>query len=138
VPFLQQGPVIDVGVGTGIGVPSLVGLSTVVGVDGSVEMLTVAVKQDREWKQHSPLVCFVCALAEALPFRAECFPTAISITMLQNLEDASLGIEELIRILTKDGTLAVTSLSRILPLQKLEADLKVNYTQIRRFENLAE
>ncbi|MFW9935143.1 MAG: class I SAM-dependent methyltransferase [Candidatus Thorarchaeota archaeon] len=138
MPFLQQGPILDVGVGTGIGLSSLIGLSSVVGVDGSIEMLGVAMRRNGEWKHRSSLVCFVCAVAEALPFRAHCMPTVISITMLQNLADVRLGIEELTRVLQKDGTLAVTSLSRILPLQEIEALLKMNYTIIRRFEGLAE
>jgi ubiquinone/menaquinone biosynthesis C-methylase UbiE len=137
-PFLHEGPVIDVGVGTGIGLPSLKGLCSVVGVDGSIEMLGLAIRRNNEWKHLLSLVCFVCAVAEALPFRTSCVPTVISITMLQNLADAQLGLDELIRILEKDGELAVTSLSQILPLQKIEAGLKVNYTLITRFEGLAE
>ncbi|MFX1564565.1 MAG: class I SAM-dependent methyltransferase [Promethearchaeota archaeon] len=138
MPFLQEGPIIDIGVGTGIGLSTLLDLSLVVGVDGSIEMLGLAVKRENEWKHLSFLVCFVCAVAEALPFRAGCVPTVISITMLQNLANVRLGLGELIRILQKEGKLAVTSLSRILPLQKIEAGLKVNYTLVKRFESLAE
>ena len=137
-PLLVRGLIIDVGVGTGIGLPSLKGFSPVVGVDGAIEMLRVAHKQIEGLGQRTQVVSLVCAFAEALPFRECVTPTVISITVIQNLTDIQQGVEELIRILQMDGIVAVTSLSRILPLHELVKNFDVTMKKIAQFENLAD
>ncbi len=136
-PHLQEGPIIDVGVGTGIGLLSVLKLGSVVGVDGAIEMLRIAAQQVSEILQGPQLVSLVCASAEALPFRSQCFQTAVSITVIQNLSDTQQGIDELVRIVRPVGVLAVTSLARILPLQELESLIDVPKTLIKRLDNLA-
>jgi ubiquinone/menaquinone biosynthesis C-methylase UbiE len=84
------------------------------------------------------VISLVCAFAEALPFRDCSIPTVISITMIQNLTDVHQGLEELIRIAQIDGMIAVTSLSRILPLHELEANFDMKHKVIAQFENLAD
>jgi ubiquinone/menaquinone biosynthesis C-methylase UbiE len=138
VPFLIKGPVIDVGVGTGIGLPSIIKFSPIVGVDGAIEMLRYTAKLIRDSKYDHQLISLVCAVAEALPFRNHSFPTVISVTVMQNLTDIPQGTAELLRVLQKDGVCAVTSLSKTLPLDKLEATIKANFTLITRFEKIAD
>ncbi len=137
-PFLCKGPIIDVGVGTGIGLASLVDFLPIVGVDGAIEMLRVASEQINDLEQKREFVSLVCAFAEALPFRDFCVPTVVCITVIQNLADIHQGLVELIRILHKDGMLAVTSLSKKFPLHELEANLNTRYNIIKKFENLAD
>lgn len=137
-PLLNAGLIIDVGIGTGIGLSSLAGFSPIVGVDGAIEMLRVARKQIGNLGKDVSSISLVCAFVEALPFRNCSFPTAISITMIQNLADIRRGLNELIRIIEKKGMLAITSLSRILSLQDLEAHIEIDYNVIAYFENLAE
>ena len=90
--MLVRGPVIDVGIGTGIGLSTLKGFSPVIGVDGAIEMLRVALEQIDAAEQESQLVSLMCAYAEALPFRDCSAPTVISITMIQNLTDIHQGL----------------------------------------------
>lgn len=137
-PFLHKGPIIDVGIGTGIGLPSLVEFAPIIGVDGAIEMLRVATEQVKKLESKYQLVSLVCAFAEALPFRDQSVPTVVSITMIQNLTDINRGLNELARVLQMEGILAMTSLSRILPLHKLEASFNFQYTLISQFENLAD
>jgi ubiquinone/menaquinone biosynthesis C-methylase UbiE len=136
-PFLLEGPIIDVGFGTGIGLASIIKHSPVVGIDGSIEMLRFAAEQLKEMKQGSQMVSLVYALAEALPVRDCSVPSVVSVTMIQNLTSVIQGIDELRRIVQKDGRLALTSLSKILPLKELESKIKINFTVITHFENLA-
>ena len=136
-PMLVKGPIIDVGVGTGIGLSSLKGFSPVVGVDGAIEMLRVALEQIEDTGQRIQLISLVCAYAEALPFRDCSTPAVISITMIQNVSDIQQGLGELFRVLQDKGILAVTSLSRILPFHNLLSNFKEEFKVIASFENLA-
>jgi ubiquinone/menaquinone biosynthesis C-methylase UbiE len=138
VPFLIEGPVIDVGIGTGIGLPSIIEFSPIVGVDGAIEMLRYAVKLISALKYDHRVVSLVCAAAEALPFRDHSFSTVVSVTVMQNLTNIKQGTAELVRVLQKDGLCAVTSLSKTLPLDKLEATINANFALIKRFENVAD
>lgn len=137
-PMLVKGLIIDVGIGTGIGLSTLKGFSPIVGIDGAVEMLRVALNQIQDTGQKSHLVSLVCAFAEALPFRDCSSPTVISITMLQNLPNVQQGLEELIRITQIEGMIAVTSLSRILPLSELAQHFDMRFKVVAQFENLAD
>ncbi len=137
-PMLDKGLIIDVGIGTGIGLSSLKGFSPVVGVDGAIEMLRVALVQIEDAGQRTQLVSLVCAYAEALPFRDCSTPAVISITAIQNFTDVRQGVEELIRIAQRDGIIAVTSLSKILPLCELVANFDLKFNMIAQFENLAD
>ena len=137
-PFLIEGPIIDVGIGTGIGLPSLIKFSPIVGVDGAVEMLRFAAEQIKEEKYKHRIVSLVCALAEALPFRDHSVPTVVSITVIQNFTDINRGLAELIRVLQKEGRCAITSLSKTLPLDELESNIKADVALISQFEKLAD
>ncbi|MFX1319527.1 MAG: class I SAM-dependent methyltransferase [Promethearchaeota archaeon] len=137
-PFLIEGPIIDVGIGTGIGLPSLIKFSPIVGVDGAVEMLRYAIEQIKEENYKQRTVSLVCAVAEALPFRDHSVPTVVSITVIQNCADIHQGTAELIRVLQKDGLCAITSLSKTLPLDELESAIKADFALISQFENLAD
>ena len=134
--YLNSCPLVDVGVGTGIGVPSIIEFAPIVGVDWAIEMLRIAYKQAKKSKQWNQAVSLVCASAEALPFRNHVFPTAISITVIQNLSNIQLGIQELTRIVQPRGTLAITTLEKSLPVQELETKLSQLSNPIVRFENL--
>jgi ubiquinone/menaquinone biosynthesis C-methylase UbiE len=136
--MLVRGLIIDVGIGTGIGLSSLKGFSPVVGIDGAIEMLRVALGQIKDSGQRTQLVSLVCAFAEALPFRDCSAPTVISITVIQNLTDVHQGVNELIRITQIDGIIAVTSLSKSLPLHELAAKFDVKFKMMAQFENLAD
>jgi ubiquinone/menaquinone biosynthesis C-methylase UbiE len=134
--YLENSPLVDVGVGTGIGLKSIVEFTPVVGVDWSIEMLRIAFKQIKKSRKCDQAIMLVCASAEALPFRDHAFPTAISITVIQNLSNIQVGIQELIRIVHPSGLLVVTALEKSLPLRKLEAKFNQISVPIARLENL--
>ncbi len=139
--YLHEGLVIDVGVGTGIGLSSLVSQGLVVGVDGSIGMLHVAHKMVKTSKRFSEKVSLVCATVTELPFRPEIFPTIVSITVLQNLSDVKQGVEELLRISRQGGLLGLTILrdrfSRGLSLDMLSKLVEGRTTQIAELHGLA-
>ena len=137
VTYLIESPVLDVGIGTGIGLSALFDFRPVIGVDGSVEMLRIALEQIKDFKPRDESIMLVVASAEMLPFRNHVFPTVVSITVLQNLTDISQGIQELERAIQADGILAVTTLAKTLSLQEIEEMLHLEFAILTRFHNLA-
>lgn len=137
VPFLQNGPLLDVGVGTGIGLSSTVKFTPLVGIDGSIEMLQIAQQQIQSNMCWQTPVSLICASAEALPFRNQVFSTVVSITVIQNLKNINEGAEELQRVGQLGGLLVVTTLAKALSLQELELVLKPPLHTIARLEQIA-
>ncbi len=137
VTYLVESPVLDVGIGTGIGLSALLDFSPVIGVDGSVEMLRIAKEQIKDFQPGCESFFLVVASAEMLPFRNHVFPTVVSITVLQNLAEILQGIQELERAIQVGGILAVTALAKTLSLQEIENMLHLEFTILTRFHNLA-
>jgi ubiquinone/menaquinone biosynthesis C-methylase UbiE len=137
VTYLSESPVLDVGIGTGIGLSVFVDFTPLVGVDGSVEMLRMAIEQIKDIKPRRETVFLVVASAEMLPFRDYVFPTVVSVTVLQNLTNISQGIQEFERVIQADGILAITALAKTLSLQELEDMFHREFVILDRFHNLA-
>jgi len=137
INHLETGPLIDVGVGTGIGLPFIVRFPPVIGVDGSIEMLRIANTEAQQLTERGNSIYLVCSSAEALPFRAGVVPTVVSITVLQNLSNVDLGFEELLRVTQIDGLVAVTVLAKTLSMNDLKSRLNSSVTQLVKFELLA-
>jgi ubiquinone/menaquinone biosynthesis C-methylase UbiE len=139
--YLDNGPVVDVGIGTGIGLASLVKQGLVVGVDGSIEMLRVAKRSVDTDEKYDTRVSLICASATDLPFRSNIFPAVVCITVLQNLTDVERGVEELIRICKHGGLLGVTVLKprspRGLSLDRLSELVEENTNQLALLTDLA-
>jgi ubiquinone/menaquinone biosynthesis C-methylase UbiE len=139
--YLGKGLVVDVGIGTGIGLSSLANQGLVVGVDGSIGMLRVADGLVNADEKFSARVSLVCASATDLPFRSHIFPAIVSITVLQNLSDVERGVEELLRISSYGGLLGLTVLKprspRGLSLSKLSKLVKEETSQIAQLTDLA-
>jgi len=134
-PYLREGPLVDVGVGTGIGLSTLTAFHPVVGVDGSIEMLRLA--QNSVAPRKARAVSLVCAEATELPFRAGSFSAVVSVTMLQNLSDVRQGVRELVRAVQPGGLLGITALARSLPLRELEALAAPATALVARLTDLA-
>lgn len=139
--YLCNDLVVDVGIGTGIGLSSLANQGLIVGVDGSIGMLRVAKKLVDADEKFNVRVSLVCASVTELPFRSHIFPAIVSITVLQNLSDVERGVEELLRISRYGGLLGLTVLkprsSRGLSLSKLSKLVKEGTTQIAQLIDLA-
>ncbi len=120
VRYLDEGPLVDIGVGTGIGLSFLEDFSPIVGVDGSISMLKIARQQINEGKISRQSASLVCASATALPFRSGVFPSAVSVTVIQNLQVVDKGVEEILRIIQPlHGRLGLTWLAKTLTMKQV-------------------
>jgi ubiquinone/menaquinone biosynthesis C-methylase UbiE len=129
VSYFLEGPLLDVGIGTGIGMPSLIDYRPVVGVDLSIEMLGIAQQQIESNSRWGAIVSLVCASAEKLPFRSHVFPIVVSVTLIQNLVEPIQGTQEMHRVLQLSGLLGITALSKRMSIQQLKT-LNVNRCRI--------
>ena len=136
-PFLCEGPLLDVGVGTGIGIPSLLDLAPVIGVDGSIGMLKIAQQQLNSNIPQRGAVSLMCASAEALPFRQQIFSTVVSVTVLQNLVDAEKNIQEILMVIQESGVIGLTALAKAFTISQLEALVSGATITLASLDNLA-
>lgn len=120
VHYLYDGPLVDIGVGTGIGLPFLKDFSSVVGVDGSIGMLKIAQQQIIGDERNQEWVSLVCASATALPFRSDIFSSVVCVTVIQNIQELDKGVEELLRIIHPlQGRIGLTWLARVLSMNQV-------------------
>jgi ubiquinone/menaquinone biosynthesis C-methylase UbiE len=111
---------VDIGVGTGIGLPFLGDFSPVVGVDGSIGMLKIAQKQIIDGEINQECVSLVCASATALPFRGGVFSSTLCVTVIQNIQELDTGVGELLRIIQPPyGRLGLTWLAKALSMNRV-------------------
>ena len=141
VTYLDNGLVVDIGIGTGIGLASLVKRSLVVGVDASIGMLRVAKKAVDADENYTALVSLVCASVTNLPFRSHIFSTIVCITVLQNIANPEQGVEELLRISKHGALLGLTVLKprspRGLSLRQLSILVEEETRQVALLTDLA-
>lgn len=106
---------LDVGCGTGItsNFPC-----AVVGLDPSAELLK---------RFSAPLaksVKTICAPAEKMPLENEAFDVVVSITALQNFDDAEQGLKEMCRVGKKEARHVISFLKKSAKKEKLAALIK--------------
>jgi SAM-dependent methyltransferase len=65
---------------------------------------------------------FVCAAAEALPFRDQVFDLVMSFWVLEHLTDLESALDEMARVLKKGGTLVLTAAWRVPPWTPMALD----------------
>ena len=102
--------VVDIGCGTGIYALELArrGLR-VIGLDSSLEMIAIAREKCREDGLAS---LWVCASAEALPFRSASADLALAVTSLCFVLHPDRAIDEMCRVITPDGRVVLGELNR--------------------------
>ena len=100
-----QGNVLDVACGTGDMAVSLVERGcTVTGVDISEEMLSIA-------RQKAPIVTFMIADAEHLPFPDASFDAVTCAFGVRNFVHLEQGLNEMLRVLKPGGQLVILELA---------------------------
>lgn len=100
--------VLDVGCGTGrfpLGV-SLQTKATIVSIDLSKDMLREAVK-----KAGAEKIFWVQVDGQRLPFKENCFDCVYMTLVLHHLEDKAAGLQELYRVLKKEGKCVIMTQS---------------------------
>jgi len=95
-----RGRVLEIGVGTGLSFAHYPPVDELVGVDPSEPMLRRARRRAAELGRD---VTLVEAPAEALPFAAESFDTAVTLAVLCSVDDPARGLAEIRRVLKPDG-----------------------------------
>ncbi len=102
--------VLDVGCGSGMFIPEIATQAElVVGVDVSFELLKKA-KEHKTKNSH-----IIQADADHLPFRNDAFDAAFSFTVLQNMPKPQKTLQEIKRVTTPEGKIAVTGLKKAFP-----------------------
>jgi ubiquinone/menaquinone biosynthesis C-methylase UbiE len=102
--------VLDVGSGTGIYTLELARSGAeVIGMDSSLEMIRIA---RQKFLQAGLTGRFVCASAEALPFRTARFDLAVAVTSLCFVSRPDRAIEEMHRVIKPGGRLVIGELNR--------------------------
>lgn len=100
-----QGNVLDVACGTGDMAVSLVERGcTVTGVDISEEMLAIA-------RQKAPIVTFMIADAEHLPFEDASFDAVTCAFGVRNFVHLEQGLSEMLRVLKQGGRMVILELA---------------------------
>jgi ubiquinone/menaquinone biosynthesis C-methylase UbiE len=138
VRHLCEGPLADIGVGTGIGLSYLADFRPIVGVDGSIGMLNVAKQQIFDDEISQEIASLVCASVTALPFRSGVFPSVVSVTVIQNLQEWEKGVEEILRIIQPlQGRLGLTWLAKALSIRQVVQYLTSNVVILSKLNRLA-
>lgn len=104
IPLIEEGPVLDVGCGTGFSLDSIHEATgkTCAGIEPSAGMIA----------QYKGTHELLRAPAEDIPFPDEQFATCISVTAIQNFKDIPLGVEEMRRVTKKRGRLIISCLKK--------------------------
>jgi SAM-dependent methyltransferase len=95
-----QGPIVDLGCGTGSGFDEFGGANLIVGIDGNLELLQVA-------KRAHPEATLICAPLDRLPFRAGSVETMVANAVLEHVFNLERTIESIACCLAPNGTFYV-------------------------------
>jgi ubiquinone/menaquinone biosynthesis C-methylase UbiE len=94
-----EGPVLELGAGTGLNLPRYSSSAAVIAIDPQLSMLEKAKGRRRAGQ------CLVCARAEALPFPEAVFPAVAGSFVFCTVQDPLRGLAEARRVLAPEGEL---------------------------------
>jgi len=98
---------------------------TFVGIDISIKMLKFAKVNNESDSLH-----LICADLDYLPFRKNVFSTIFSITVLQNLPNPINSINEIAKVIKKDGIAFFSILKKGLTIEKFKKMFSNNLKEI--------
>lgn len=114
---LASKDVLEVGVGTGVNLPLYSkGISSLTGVDFSIEMLNIAKRKEGSINQSHPNM-FLEADIQDLPFEDDTFDTVVSTCVFCSVPDPIKGLKEIRRVCKPDG--------QILMLEHMRSENKI-------------
>jgi ubiquinone/menaquinone biosynthesis C-methylase UbiE len=99
--FQKSNNILDVGCGTGMMMTELSSKGSVFGVDGSLQALSFCKKREQ-----AKVLC--CDLTYPLPFKSEYFDMVTILDVLEHLDNDSLILSEIRRILKSSGYFFLT------------------------------
>ncbi len=94
--------VLELGVGTGLNISGYPNGVKIVGIEPKFEMLKRA---NRRAKKFGRKTFFICAFAEALPFKDKTFDTVFATFVFCEVKKPEKGFQEILRVLKPDGKL---------------------------------
>ncbi len=94
--------ILELGVGTGLNVPVYPNGVKIVGIEPKFEMLKRASKRAKKFGRKT---FFICAFAEALPFKNETFDTVFATFVFCEVKKPEKGFSEILRVLKPGGKL---------------------------------
>lgn len=98
---------LDLGCGTGLFIKAAIGLGGyIIAIDSSKKMIQKAKCR------HNQKAFFLCADADYLPFRRQVFNDIFVFTLLQNVPDPKITIEEIRRVAKKGAKVILALLKR--------------------------
>jgi len=105
----EESFVLDAGCGTGILFPSIASkVQSIIGVDISTKLLQEAKQYTRKFSNAH----IICADSDYLPLQKRIFNRVFAITLLQNMPNPTITLEEIKRVRKDQATLAVTALKK--------------------------
>jgi len=96
---------LDVGCGSGISTEFFYFIDDKTGIDPSEELIKIA-------KQKNPKTKYIVGKAESLPFKNREFDFVLSLTAIQNFDDAEKGLREIKRVGKDSAVFALSFLKR--------------------------
>lgn len=123
-----SGILLDVGCGTGISTGFWKETKLKIGVDSCVELLRIA-------KEKYPGCMFICAKAEALPFKDNSFDAIICLTALHNFDSAERSLAEMKRVGKNDASCVISVLKKSKNFNKLVLLVEENFSSFDRLDD---
>ena len=123
-----KGKLLDVGCGTGISTGIWKETKLKIGVDSCIELLRIA-------KKKYPGCMFICAKAEALPFKDNSFDAIICLTALHNFDSAERSLAEMKRVGKNDASCVISVLKKSKNFNKLVLLVEENFSSFDRLDD---
>ena len=120
---ISKSPVLELGIGTGIGIMYLPSKIQIIGIDLSIACLKV-IKKNHD----SNTIHIVNGDIDNLPFRSKRFPQILAVTVLQNLSSIDHVLEESLRVIKKPYNLMFSILKKRLP-NLFEQEIKMLFRE---------
>ena len=122
-------PILELGIGTGIGTVFLPSRIQLIGIDLSIACLNVVKKNNDSNSVH-----VVNGDIDNLPFRSKSFPQILAVTVFQNLSSINQVLKESLRVIKKPYNLIFSILKKRLP-NLFEKDIKTLFKELSIFKH---
>jgi ubiquinone/menaquinone biosynthesis C-methylase UbiE len=121
-----SGSVLDVGCGSGLFLKEIIPrFELTIAIDVSIQMLKLA-----KHSLQNRGVDFLCADIDFLPIRDGIFKYVFAFTVLQNLPDPLSGLNEIIRVIHAEGTIAISLHKSVYVCREFDRILRDNYLSV--------